>query len=123
MFGIIFQECFEPNARKVTYLLNAHRLMWVSMSMLLVMAFCGNLKSSLMVNTFYDQTMSIDDILVKDLTFHTTDSMCAMLQTTAPISPLSNSLLQQTKKEDSQSLETTYVFQYLVKGPFRLLLI
>ncbi len=74
------------------------------MSMLLVMAFNGNLKSSLMVSKYYEQTGTIAEMLDKDLTLHTTVAMKGLLETTAPISPLNRALLGQTDKEDSQTI-------------------
>ncbi len=59
-----------------------------------------------MVNNFYDQTMTITDIFDKDLTFHVTDSLRAVLETTAPVSTLSKGLSQQSKKKDSQDMQT-----------------
>ncbi len=106
MFGIVFQEYFESKKNKDTYLHSANRFLWVTASMLLVMAFCGNLKASLMVNNYYDQTKSVTDLLEKDMTVHATFSFCALLTTTAPLSPLRNALLQQTKKENSQVIHT-----------------
>ncbi len=80
--------------------------MWLIMSMLLVMAFNGNLKTSLMLNNYDDQTNTIAEIFEKDLTLHTDVSFCGLLQSTAHLSPLSQALLLQVNKQDSQIITT-----------------
>ncbi len=105
MFGIIFQECYELKKIKMNYLLaNLHGLIWLIMSMLLVMAFNGNLKTSLMVNNYDDQTDTIADIFDKDLTLHTDVSFCGLLKRIAHLSKIRQALWEQASKPDSQMI-------------------
>ncbi len=105
MFGILFQEYYEGKGMKnINTLLNVNRLMWVVTSMILTMAFNGNLKTTLVVKTSYEQTKSMADIFEKDLTFHVSPSSCGYLETTAPLSPVNKALLRQAKNSDAQMI-------------------
>ncbi len=110
VFGILFQEYYERKRTKSDKLVfTTLRMVWVIASTLLVMAFIGNLKSSLVVNNYYDQTNAIQGIFDKDLTLHTSPALFDFLKTMALVSPLDKRLFHQANKDDSISISNEYV--------------
>ncbi len=103
-FGIIFQEC-QMGDRKVTYMPRQYvvlRMMWVILSMLLTMTFVGNLKSSLVKKSYEKRTMTLEEVIDKDITVHTsTAAMAYYDQPQAQLNPITKRLKCQAQKKDS----------------------
>ncbi len=111
MFGILFQEYYETKntKNKKSSVFSAHRMVWVVASTLLVMAFIGNLKTSLVVNNYYDQTNEIEEIFDKDLVLHTSQTSYDYLRALADVSNLNRRLFHQANKGKPKSLSNEYV--------------
>ncbi len=102
MFGIVFQECFVPKIHNSMSLFSMLRILWVITSMLLVMAFIGNLKSSLILNNYYERTMTFEEIFEKDLPFHSSQALYDFLNSPSALnSPVNRRLLCQANKKGS----------------------
>ncbi len=107
MFGIVFQECYQPNSIRNTNHLKLLRMLWVFMSMLLTMAFVGNLKTSLVVNNYYDETKNFDQIFEKDLPFHVSRAFYDFVNASATLnSTLNTRILCQVNKKKSKIFST-----------------
>ncbi len=107
MFGIVFQECYQPGSIRSTNHLKLLRMLWVVMSMLLTMAFVGNLKTSLVVNNYYDQTETFDQIFEKDLPFHVSRAFYDFVNASAALnSTLNIRILCQVNKKKSKIFST-----------------
>ncbi len=110
MFGILFQEYYETkHMKKGKTMLRAHRMVWVVASTLLVMAFIGNLKTSLVVNNYYGQTLTIEEIFEKDLILHSTPTLYDFLRTLSAVSNLNKRLFHQANKGKPKSISNKYV--------------
>ncbi len=103
-FGIIFQE-FGLGDRRITHKPSQYvalRMMWVVLSMLLTMTFVGNLKSSLVKKSYEERTMTLEEVIDKDMTLHTSTAVMDYYdQPQAQLNPITIRLKCQTEKKGS----------------------
>ncbi len=78
------------------------RFLWVVMTMLLVMSYMGNLKSSLVSKSYEKPTKTIEEVIQKDMTHHTFEIFYNYMQSPiGQMTSLSRRLLCQTEKKKS----------------------
>ncbi len=113
-FGILFQEYHLGNKSKLPEArppFNVLRMVWVVMSMILVMSYVGNLKSSLVSRSYDRPTQTISEIVEKDLTFHAQEALYFFLKTPYGQQTMMNRrLLRQAEKKGS-IIPTMYFIQ------------
>ncbi len=74
-YGIIFQEYHQSRMNNKGRLITLVTFMWVAATTFLSMAFTGNLKSSLVRKNYEERTMTLNEIVDKDLTIHMSNTM------------------------------------------------
>ncbi len=101
MYGIIFQEFYEDGRKKrLTYKLV--RILWVLTSLFLTMAFLANLKSSLMKKQYEQRTLTLNEMIDKDMRISASPTFTNYLESIAGRAGVLNSrILCQIKKHDS----------------------
>lgn len=77
------------------------RLLWILSTTFIVMAFLGNLKSSLVRKTFEDRTMTLYELFYKDMTVYMTRTFADYLGATISQNDISARLLNQAKRKNS----------------------
>ncbi len=105
-FGVIFQESYlgseNIHNRKTKMLFHVLRLLWVFMTMIVVMSYVGNIKSSLVIKNYEKPTKTIEEIVDKDLTHHAVESTYYYLKSPiGQLSPVNRRLLCHTEKKNS----------------------
>ncbi len=100
-FGIMFQEFHMSTKKKYSLNFLTLRMVWIVGSLFISMAFLANLKSSLMKRHFEKRTMTLEEMVDKDMTIHSSDIFTSYLESPNGQSPLNNRLLCQVKKKDT----------------------
>ncbi len=100
-YGVLFQEYHQCKNADQNKLSTRFRLMWIISSMFIVMAFLGNLKSSLVRKTFEERTMTLNEMIDKDMTVHITSTFADYLGATITQHDLNARLLKQARKKGS----------------------
>ncbi len=77
------------------------RFLWVASSMFIIMGFSGNLKSSFVKQKYEDRTMTLNEMIDKDLTIYTSTEMAEYFEVTKETSPINRRMLCQSKKKNS----------------------
>ncbi len=98
-YGIIFQEFHHDETNMLSLPSKQVKFWWIIATMFLSMAFCGNLKSSFVKSHYGDRTMTLNEMIDKDLTIHTRDSMVGYLESVS--SDLNIRILCQARKKNS----------------------
>ncbi len=75
--------------------------MWVTASMFVVMAFSGNLKSSFVRQNYEHRTMTLNEMVDKDMPIYTSTEVAEFFEATQDISPLHGRILCQARKKKS----------------------
>ncbi len=100
--ALLFQEFnTERSSCHKSGLSTAVRFMWVVTTMFIVMGFSGNLKSSFIRQNYEDRTMTLNGMVDKDMTIHTSTELEEYLELTKSISEINSRLLCQAHKKDS----------------------
>ncbi len=101
-YGVLFQEYEECKKHddkiKRSTLLG---LFWNLSTMFIVMAFLGNLKSSLVRKKYEDRTMTLYEMFEKDMAVYITKTFSEYLGSTITENDLSARILNQAEKKDS----------------------
>ncbi len=102
-YGILFQEFHEKTSLKNRASYMGLRLLWVTTSMLITMAFMANLKSSLTKKNFEERTVILEEMIEKDMKIHVSFMVTNYLE--GPSGHLANKFdrrfLCQIKKKNS----------------------
>ncbi len=104
-FGIVFQEYHVRVDSKADHkmTLKLIRICWVVTAMFLSMALNGNLKSTLVRGRYEKRTMTLNEMIDKDMTLHITDTMESYLSSGFTDSNLNTRMLCQARKKNSIS--------------------
>ncbi len=98
MYGIAFQD-YHSSAPG--HHATALRMLWVLATWLLIMSFCGNLKSILATANYEERTQTIDEMLEKDLTHYLYRPFHQFLCTPQGRSPRNDRIRLQAEKKES----------------------
>ncbi len=103
-FGIMFQEYhIRVDPKTLTMTAKLIRIFWVVTAMFMSMALTGNLKSTLVRGRYEKRTMTINEIIDKDMTLHITDTMESYLSSGFTDSNINTRMLCQARKKSSIS--------------------
>ncbi len=103
-YGIMFQEYFSLRYLNQPRSYQSLRMIWVVATVFLSMAFLANLKSSLMKTQFNKRTMTLNEIVDKDMRVISSATFTSFLEDSKTNSLINQRLLCQIKKHN-----TTYV--------------
>ncbi len=100
-YGVLLLEYHQCKVADKNKLSARFRLLWIISSMFIVMAFHGNLKSSLVRKNYEERTMTLNEMIDKDMTVHITSTFAEYLGATITQHDFNERLLKQAKKKDS----------------------
>ncbi len=116
-YGIMFQEYHcdkKPDfAKMATYV----RILWVVVAMFVAMALTGNLKSSLIKKRYEKRTLTLNEVVSKDMTIHMSDTLEDYLTSGMAQSQLNARILCQANKKPSKFVLNRLGFILLKAGP------
>ncbi len=100
-YGVLFQEYHQCDDSDKSKLSTKFRLLWIISSVFIVMAFLGNLKSSLVRKSYEKRTMTLYEMVDKDMTISITSTFADYLGATITQTDFNSRMLAQAKKKNS----------------------
>ncbi len=102
-FGILFQEYYLGRKNSPSRAATAMRFSWVVTAMFVTMGLTGNLKSSLVKSRYEKRTVTLDEMIDKDMTIHMTSQTHSYLASSFTKSDINSRLVCQVEKKNSIS--------------------
>ncbi len=101
-YGIMFQEYYQRKCLQKYLSYHSLRFLWVVTTFLISVAFLANLKSNLTKKHYEERTISLDEMIGKDMTVHSSFMLTNYLEgPTVQTRGFNQRLLCQIKKKDS----------------------
>ncbi len=101
IYGNLFQEYHGVKGINNNLLSTTFHFVWILMTAFIVMAFHGNLKSSLVRKNYEDRTMTLNEMIDKDMIVHVSSTLKSFLENSISQSEFNKRMLCQARKKDS----------------------